>query len=425
MRIDGNDEPGGLSMLPIIGIAAAILPDLIKLIAGDKAGTVASDVAKAVTDATKTDDPVKAKAAVDADPKVAADLQAKLAQIAVDATKVQNEAAAQQRKDELAELQVRLQADAANTSGARSLQQVLAQTGSSVAWVPAGVSACVILGFVVVVAMIMAPKTWGLSVDANNQLLNICVGALVAGFTTVISFWLGSSQGSRDKDTSSLQLQASQSAQATQVITAQSDALKTATARAAPAAPAGMVAAVLTPANDPSQNFGQCMPLVFTAEGGYVNDPQDPGKATNLGITIATLTAWRKRHDPAATVSDDDVRNLTKEEATEIYRTNYWNPMQCGALPKGLDLVVFDFGVNAGPGRAAMTLQTAVGVKADGSIGPITLAALGAIPQKDLINGFCAKRLAYYQSLADFPRFGAGWTSRTQTMQQAALAMVG
>ena len=87
------------------------------------------------------------------------------------------------------------------------------------------------------------------------------------------------------------------------------------------------------------------MPFIFKAEGGYSDNPEDPGGPTNFGITLATLRAYEG--DPNLTA--DDVKNLTPAVAKEIYRTAYWNRMQCGALPVGLDLEVFDFGVNSGP----------------------------------------------------------------------------
>jgi lysozyme family protein len=82
--------------------------------------------------------------------------------------------------------------------------------------------------------------------------------------------------------------------------------------------------------------------------------------------------------------------------------------MQCGALPAGLDLEVFDFGVNAGPGEAVKALQRIVGVTADGSIGPITLSALGQFNPRDLISRYSDARLAYYKAL-NKPDFEQGW----------------
>ena len=142
------------------------------------------------------------------------------------------------------------------------------------------------------------------------------------------------------------------------------------------------------------------MPFIFKAEGGYSDNPADPGGPTNFGITLATLRAY----DGDPNLTAEDVKKLTPTMAKEIYRTAYWNRMQCGALPSGLDLEVFDFGVNSGPAESVKTLQRLVGVTQDGSVGPITLAAVRQFNVGDLIGRFAQARLAFYQSL-NMPEF--------------------
>jgi len=115
---------------------------------------------------------------------------------------------------------------------------------------------------------------------------------------------------------------------------------------------------------------------------------------------------------------------MTKTEAVEIYRANYWIPARCGDLPGGIDLMVFDFGVNAGPRTAIKCLQKAVGVTEDGSIGPRTLTAVHTANARDLIGTLSQLRLSYYRGLANFERFGRGWTNRTEQVTAAALSMV-
>ena len=106
------------------------------------------------------------------------------------------------------------------------------------------------------------------------------------------------------------------------------------------------------------------MPFIFKAEGGYSPTIRlDPGGPTNFGITLATLRAYEGNPNLTA----HDVKKLTPAVAKEIYRTAYWNRMQCGSLPAGLDLEVFDFGVNSGPAEAVKALQKIVGVTSDGS----------------------------------------------------------
>jgi len=161
------------------------------------------------------------------------------------------------------------------------------------------------------------------------------------------------------------------------------------------------------------------MPFIFKAEGGYADNPADPGGPTNYGITLATLRAYEG--DPNLTA--EDVRRLTPAVAREIYRTAYWNRMRCGALPPGLDLEVFDFGVNSGPAECVKTLQKLVGVTQDGSVGPITLAAVRQFNVGDLIGRFAQARLAFYQSL-NMPEFEQGWATRVAQIQTAATKML-
>ena len=410
-------------MFPLVAIATSILPDLIKLIAGDKAGTVATDVANAVKAATGTSDPAAAKQKIATDPAAASNLQIQLAQIALTAAKAQNDEDNQQRQDELADLKQRL----ADVTDARANLLNLAKSQSPVVWVAPTVSFVVMLGFyAILLFLVIHYYTDGKAVD--NQLINICIGAMVAAFSTVVNFWLGSSKGSQDKDIANLQLQTTHAAQTSDIIKTQAAqttaALNAATTAAAASQPPASSAAP-TPTTDTTDNFNQCFAVILVQEGGYTNDPNDRGGPTNLGITMAELQAWR---GDGHTVTVDDVKNLTKNEAQEIYRTNYWNPMRCADLPKGIDLVVFDFGVNAGTRTSIKALQTVVGVTSDGSIGPVTISAVTATDPHTVVQNFSARRLDCYRSLTGptgWPTFGTGWTNRTNSVEQTALKMIG
>ena len=136
--------------------------------------------------------------------------------------------------------------------------------------------------------------------------------------------------------------------------------------------------------------FDTAVAFTLREEGGFTDDPRDPGGATNLGITLATLTHWRGR--PATA---DDVLHLTVAEADAIYQALYWHAMRCDLLPIGIALMVFDFGVNAGPRPSAIELQQAVGVATDGLIGALRDA-----------------HEQHYRGLGDFPVFGRGWLAR-------------
>jgi len=164
--------------------------------------------------------------------------------------------------------------------------------------------------------------------------------------------------------------------------------------------------------------FDRVMPRVFAHEGGYVDHPKDPGGATKYGITHKTLSAWRGKP-----VTKADVRALTKQEATAIYRAQYWAPIRGDELPAGLDYALFDFGINSGPARAVKTLQKIVGVPADGIMGAITLDAVSKRSPADLINALCDARLAFLRSLKGWSTFGKGWGRRVAEVRAEALAL--
>jgi lysozyme family protein len=169
--------------------------------------------------------------------------------------------------------------------------------------------------------------------------------------------------------------------------------------------------------------FNACLAFTLREEGGYVDDPADPGGATNMGITLATYRQWSD--DPA--LGPAEVRDMTLRIARAIYRSLYWNPLRADALPAGVDLSVFDMGVNAGIWRSARLLQRALGFtgeEVDGCVGPETLEASAKCNPRTLIDDLAERQAAYYRTLADFPTFGIGWLDRTRARRQAALAMV-
>jgi lysozyme family protein len=165
------------------------------------------------------------------------------------------------------------------------------------------------------------------------------------------------------------------------------------------------------------ERFDRCLAEVLRLEGGYVDDPRDPGGATKYGVTRAILSEARGR-----TVSAEDVAVLTPAEAGEIYRRRYWAPVAAAGLPAGVDLAAFDMAVNMGPGTAARLLQAALGVEADGDVGPRTLEAAAARPAADTIRAVSDLRRSRYRALAGFPAFGAGWLRRTDEVEALALA---
>lgn len=168
-------------------------------------------------------------------------------------------------------------------------------------------------------------------------------------------------------------------------------------------------------------NFDASLALVLQSEGGFVNNKADPGGATNMGITRKTLAAWR-HVSPWSSLPVSAVKQLTKDEASQIYKANYWRPVHGDDLPKGLDYAVFDFGVNSGPVSAIKALQAAVGVPGDGLIGPVTLAAAARMPTTAILV-LCNNRLDALRHLPTWQTFGAGWTNRVAAVRAAALRM--
>ena len=287
-------------MNPLIGIAAGVVPDIIKLIAGDKTGQLADQVGKAVADAVGTTDAGEAQKTLAASPTAQATLRQKLAELAVEAAKTQNAEADRQRQDTVS-----------NTERARSALQALATTNTTIARTAPTISYLVIAGFFIFLFVLVWLYWWGPSPGKNDfvvQIINIVVGALTAAFATVVNFWLGSSAGSQRKDDTNLTLQQAQADRTDANLRALQDKIAPAP-RALIQTPAPRQA--YAPSKSPDQldsaRFDACMPFIFKAEGGYADNPADPGGPTNYGITLATLRAYES--DP----------NLTAERHQEAH----------------------------------------------------------------------------------------------------------
>ena len=166
------------------------------------------------------------------------------------------------------------------------------------------------------------------------------------------------------------------------------------------------------------ENYQNCLDIILHHEGGYVNHPEDPGGETNLGVTKRVYEEWG---------GTKDMKDLLVEDVAPIYEKNYWGRLKCDDIPSGLDLCVFDFGVNAGTGRSAKYLQRMIGTVADGGIGPNTLRALDEYVSlhglNETIENYQENRQKYYEKLKTFKTFGRGWTRRVNETTQSALKM--
>ena len=153
--------------------------------------------------------------------------------------------------------------------------------------------------------------------------------------------------------------------------------------------------------------FPECLQLILAEEGGISNHRQDPGGLTQFGIS--------QRAYP-----DVDMKALTLQKAAAIYREDYWNPIKGDLLPAGLDLMVFDCAVNQGSETAILLLQAALGIKADGVIGPITLTRASQNMPALLIT-FAAERALRYEFNRNEETFGRGWYRRLFHIQNLAV----
>lgn len=151
---------------------------------------------------------------------------------------------------------------------------------------------------------------------------------------------------------------------------------------------------------DFDQVFERCM----GHEGGYVNNPKDPGGETNWGVTIGTARA---------NGYTGSMRHMTRDQAKAIYRKAFWERAKCHQYHSAIGFQLFDMAINHGIGNAIRMLQRAVGVADDGVVGNITLAAINLRSIDDVIVLMNAERLDFYSKLSTLPTFGRGWIRRT------------
>ncbi|WP_246675270.1 glycosyl hydrolase 108 family protein [Mesorhizobium sp. B2-3-4] len=166
------------------------------------------------------------------------------------------------------------------------------------------------------------------------------------------------------------------------------------------------------------RNFARALALVLKSEGGWSDNPADPGGATMKGVTLTNFRRYVK-----ADASKADLHKIGDEQVATVFRRFYWDAVLGAELPDGVDFAVFDFAVNSGPGRAAKYLQAVVGAVQDGRIGPATLAAARAKPAGVVIDQLCNARLAFLRRLPTWATFGRGWSDRVKSVRAEALLM--
>lgn len=175
--------------------------------------------------------------------------------------------------------------------------------------------------------------------------------------------------------------------------------------------------------------FWRSMVFVAAHEAGFADDPDDPGGATYIGVTQGTYAAWYAKHGLPVPGS---VRDAPIDVLIAIYHQNYWLDGTCDRVAEVRPLValaLFDAGVNMGIVQAAKCLQRALGVTADGMIGPATLAALANAGAEDLeITTFLEQRARVYRVIAErraaSRKFLGGWLARLRWVARACATAI-
>jgi lysozyme family protein len=171
---------------------------------------------------------------------------------------------------------------------------------------------------------------------------------------------------------------------------------------------------------DMKEDFDGALGFVLLAEGGYSDDPADPGGATNMGIEQGEYDRWRRSAGEAPRA----IQNIERTEAADIYKVNYWDAVHGDYLPKGLAWALFDTAVNTGCGTAIRELQASLGVVETCCFDEATSTAL----QKRMVDAssialeMLDRRIAHYRSLVTInpalAKFLTGWLNRVHALRQ-------
>jgi len=167
--------------------------------------------------------------------------------------------------------------------------------------------------------------------------------------------------------------------------------------------------------------FAKALQHVLEMEGGYSDDPYDPGGPTNKGITLQAYAEWKGV--PKRAALKGELQRIPDDVVRDIYRQRYWAPACCAEMPPALAFFHFDAAVNHGVTGAMRLLQRAVGTEADGEIGPNTRAAIAALPVGEALQRYAQVRRDRYRALPHFWRFGRGWLARVDKTLTRALAI--
>lgn len=166
------------------------------------------------------------------------------------------------------------------------------------------------------------------------------------------------------------------------------------------------------------QNYPRVLANTLNEEGGWTNDPRDPGGPTMYGIIQREYTKYRLKKG----LDDQSVRHISQQELQEIYRSNYWSPVAGQAWPKGPDQIVFDIAVNSGIGRANHIMAYALS-STSLDYAQLAMRALAFTDKIGIVKRACAKRASFYRGLQTFGVFGRGWLARNARMEAIGVRM--
>jgi lysozyme family protein len=156
-------------------------------------------------------------------------------------------------------------------------------------------------------------------------------------------------------------------------------------------------------------NFATAFDVLLKHEGGFSDHAADPGGKTRYGVTEAVAREVGYR---------GDMRELPIDLAKRIYKDRYWDAVRADELPAGIRYAVFDAAVNSGPRQAVLWLQRALGVAADGVLGPKTMTAAHALNSDSLRLKLLGQRLRFMVGLPNWPAFSRGWARRIADLME-------
>ena len=154
-------------------------------------------------------------------------------------------------------------------------------------------------------------------------------------------------------------------------------------------------------------SFDKAFQITVGVEGGYVNDPADPGGETKFGISHRSYP-------------DIGIKSLTMDQAKAIYLRDYWTPAGCSSMPERIGHLVFDCAVHHGVKTAIKLLQRALKVADDGEFGPITRGTLTARDTNETADLLMAQRMLYLMTCSAWPTYKLGWAKRCFSVARAA-----